>query len=95
MKKNVPDATKNIKTYTDLSQTTTHLVERILALVYATRSKVAIYLNTETTLLYWSIGDFINTELKQKNQIQYGKQILVTLSQELTQNIGKGFLIQH
>ena len=91
MKKNVPDATKNIKTYTDLSQTTTHLVERILALVYATRSKVAIYLNAETTLLYWSIGDFINTELKQKNQIQYGKQILVTLSQELTQNIGKGF----
>ncbi len=91
MKKNVPDATKNINTYTDLSQTTTHLVERILALVYATRSKVAIYLNAETTLLYWSIGDFINTELKQKNQIQYGKQILVTLSQELTQNIGKGF----
>jgi hypothetical protein len=32
-----------------------------------------------------------NFELKQKNQIQYGKQILITLSQELTQNMGKGF----
>lgn len=30
-----------------------------------------------------------NFELKQKNQIQYGKQILITMSQELIQNVGE------
>jgi predicted nuclease of restriction endonuclease-like (RecB) superfamily len=91
MHKNVPNTPKNTETNLDLSLTTNHLVEKIINLVYATRSKAAIYLNAETTLLYWSIGNYINIELKQKNQIQYGKQILVTLSQELTKKLGKGF----
>lgn len=91
MKKNIPNAPKNTETILDLSLTTNHLVEKIINLVYVTRSKVAIYLNAETTLLYWSIGNYINIELKQKNQITYGKQILVTLSQELTKKLGKGF----
>jgi predicted nuclease of restriction endonuclease-like (RecB) superfamily len=91
MSKNIPNTTKNTETNLDLSLTTTLLVEKIISLVYSTRSKVALYLNAETTLLYWSIGNYINLELKQKNQITYGKQILVTLSQELTQKLGKGF----
>ena len=42
-------------------------------------------------MLYWSIGFFIQTELKQKGEVTYGKQILVTLSQQLTERLGKGF----
>jgi hypothetical protein len=34
---------------------------------------------------------FIQTELKQKGEVTYGKQILVTLSQQLTERLGKGF----
>jgi hypothetical protein len=71
--------------------TSLQLFEKIVALVDQSRSKAAAFLNAETTWLYWSIGHYISTELKQKDQISYGKQILVTLSQQLTDRLGKGF----
>jgi predicted nuclease of restriction endonuclease-like (RecB) superfamily len=75
-----------------LIHTTSHLLfEKIVALVEQSRSKAAVFLNAETTWLYWSIGYYISTEIKQKGQISYGKQILVTLSQQLTDRLGKGF----
>lgn len=91
MKKGISKIDKVAKTNVQIEPTINHLVEKISALVYTARNKVAIYLNAETTLLYWSIGNYIGVELKQKNQIEYGKQILVTLSQQLTSNLGKGF----
>lgn len=75
----------------NITKTSNLLFENIVALVEKTRHKVALFLNTETTLLYWSIGFFIQTELKQKGEVTYGKQILVTLSQQLTERLGKGF----
>lgn len=75
----------------DLSQISSLLIEKIIALVENTRNKVAIYLNSETTTMYWFVDYYILSELKQKERIKYGKQILVTLSQELTQKLGKGF----
>lgn len=73
---------------------TSHILfENIVALVEKTRNKAAVFLNKETTLLYWSIGRFIQKELKQKGKINYGKQILVTLSQQLSwSHITKSFL---
>jgi predicted nuclease of restriction endonuclease-like (RecB) superfamily len=75
----------------DLSQISNPLIEKIITLVENTRNKVAVYLNSETTIMYWFIGYYIHSELKQKDKIEYGKQILVTLSQQLTQKLGKGF----
>ncbi len=67
------------------------LFNGIATLIEQAKNKVAVYLNTETTLLYWNIGRFLLQELKQKNKIVYGKQILVTLSQDLIEQFGKGF----
>lgn len=67
------------------------LLAEIYHLVDKARSRVAIYLNRETTLLYWTIGKHINENLKENEQATYGKQILATLSQELTAKYGKGF----
>lgn len=64
--------------------TTDTLFNGIVTLVNKARKKVAVFLNTETALLYWSVGYFIQTELKQKGHIGYGKQIIATLSQQLT-----------
>jgi predicted nuclease of restriction endonuclease-like (RecB) superfamily len=63
----------------------------VSTLIIQAKSKVAVYLNSESTLLYWSIGEFLSAELKQKGLLEYGKQILATLSQELTETFGKGF----
>ncbi len=75
----------------NLVQISTPLIEKITRLVENTRNKAAVYLNAETSIMYWQIGNYIESELKQKNKIKYGKQILATLSQELTQKLGKGF----
>ena len=68
----------------DLSQISNPLIEKIIALVENTRNKVAVYLNSETTIMYWFIGYYIHSEFKQKDKIKYGKQILATLSQQLS-----------
>ena len=67
------------------------LFEGITHLIDSTRKKVALNLNSETTFLYWGIGNYINTELKGKNKLSYGTKILATLSQQLTRAYGKGF----
>ncbi len=67
------------------------LFNEISKIIEQTKGKVAIYLNAQITLLYWNIGNYILKELKEKDLITYGKNILATLSQELTRKYGKGF----
>ncbi len=52
---------------------------------------VAFYINTEISRLYWSIGNYIVAEVHHETYAQYGRQILATLSQELTLKFGKGY----
>lgn len=75
----------------NINVTSNNLFKNIVVLVEKARTKAAVFLNSETTWLYWSIGLYISTELKQKGEITYGRQILVTLSQQLTTRLGKGF----
>ncbi len=60
------------------------LFNEISKIIEQAKGKAAVYLNAEITLLYWNIGNYILKELKEKDQIAYGKNILATLSQELT-----------
>src|SRR5690606_7229275 len=60
-------------------------------LIEAARTRVSIYVNSETTLLYWGIGDYLNREFVGKGRAEYGGQILATVSQELTSAYGKGY----
>jgi hypothetical protein len=50
-------------------------------IIEKSKQKAAFYLNTETTILYWSIGKYINDHLKVENRTKYGNKILATLSQ--------------
>ncbi len=60
------------------------LFDHIAEIIGRAQKKVAISLNTETTLLYWSIGNYINTDLKVTGQVTYGSRIIATLSQQLS-----------
>lgn len=42
-------------------------------------------------MLYWRIGRRINQEILKEGRAEYGKGILATLSQDLSQNYGNGF----
>ncbi|MDP3929980.1 MAG: DUF1016 N-terminal domain-containing protein [Bacteroidota bacterium] len=67
------------------------LLPGIIQLIEHAKQKTALFLNVETTLLYWNIGHFINDNLKQNNRLEYGGKILATLSQQLSTHYGKGY----
>ena len=69
----------------------TLIVHDIKQLILQSRQKVASTINAEITLLYWLVGKRINQEILKYNRAEYGKQIISNLSQQLTQEYGKGW----
>lgn len=63
----------------------------IKQLIESSRQRVAAAVNAEITMLYWNIGKHISQFLLNNKRAAYGKQILATLSQELTETYGKGW----
>lgn len=74
-----------------IEDTSNQLLLGIEKLIGQTGRNVAIYLNTEISRLYWSIGNHIITEMQYETYPQHGQQILATLSQRLTEKFGKGY----
>jgi hypothetical protein len=72
-----------------------NLLQSIVKLIDNTRKKVAVAVNSELTLLYWHIGKKINDDILQNKRADYGKNIIVELSKELTKIYGKGFSKQN
>ncbi|OFX27086.1 MAG: hypothetical protein A2033_11435 [Bacteroidetes bacterium GWA2_31_9] len=68
-----------------------NLLLSIVDLIDNARNKVALAVNSELTLLYWNIGKQINDEILKNNRADYGKKIILELSQELTNKYGVGF----
>ncbi|MGA9045428.1 PDDEXK nuclease domain-containing protein [Sulfuricurvum sp.] len=68
----------------------------IKALLHHARHHVINTINTTMTQTYWEIGQRIVQEEQQgASRAQYGKAILKTLSDELTQEFGKGFSVDN
>lgn len=75
----------------DIIQSSAGLVADVRSMIEQTREGVARTVNTGMTLLYWRIGKRIQIEVLQNQRAEYGKEILATLSQELTNDFGRGF----
>ncbi len=71
------------------------LFEEIRQLIDAAKQRAAIAVNAELTLLYWHIGKRIQTEVLQGVRAEYGKQVVHSLSQHLTQTYGRGWGERH
>jgi predicted nuclease of restriction endonuclease-like (RecB) superfamily len=70
------------------------LIQNIVALVRQSRTKVAITVNTELTLLYWQIGTHIKQSVLNDSRAEYGKHIVENISKNLTQEFGKGWSVK-
>jgi predicted nuclease of restriction endonuclease-like (RecB) superfamily len=68
-----------------------NLLQEIRQLIDSAKQRAAVAINTEITQLYWQIGKSIQTEILQNQRAEYGKQVIATLSQQLTQTHGKGW----
>ena len=74
-----------------LENHTDPLYDAISLLIETSKQKVAYTVNSEMTMLYWTIGKYINEFILQGERATYGKQIIVGLSQKLTQKYGSSF----
>ncbi|TYQ23836.1 DUF1016 domain-containing protein [Pseudanabaena sp. UWO311] len=83
--RNSPQTTPNIQEIAFV------LFIEIRQLIDAAKQRAAVAINSEITLLYWQVGEHIQTEILQGQRAQYGKQIIVSLSKLLTQAYGKGW----
>lgn len=63
----------------------------IKQLIDQSRQNVALAVNAEITILYWSVGKRINDEVLQNNRAEYGKQIVVLLARKLTEDYATGW----
>lgn len=68
-----------------------NLFSEVSALIEQSRSMVAVQANSTLTLLFWKIGQRINENVLQNKRADYGKQIVVTLSRQLTEKYGRNF----
>ena len=73
------------------SDPNTPLFTEIRDLIDNARQRAAVAVNAELTLLYWQVGHAIRTRVLQDQRAEYGKQVIVSLSKELTAAYGKGW----
>lgn len=57
-------------------------------LIEQSRHQVAAAVNAGMTLMYWHIGERINREILGGERAAYGKQVVATVSQQLTEEYG-------
>jgi len=60
-------------------------------LIEAAREQTARAVNSTLVSMYWQIGKRIREDVLQNQRAEYGKEIVSTLSKELTMEYGRGF----
>ena len=69
----------------------TNLLEDLRKMIDQAKRSVALVVNTHLTTLNWQMKCRNHTEILQEKRADYGKEIVATLSRELTKEYGTGF----
>ena len=67
------------------------LYKEISNLIEQSRRVIYTQASSTTILLFWQIGKRINNDILENKRADYGKQIVVTLSRQLTEKYGRSF----
>ena len=67
------------------------LFARVAEIIETRKSWAGAYANREVTLMYWEIGNYINSVVLGGERGEYGGRIVATLSQQLVRKYGNGF----
>lgn len=80
-------------TLSNMPQNSEHqaLADDIKQLIEAAKQRTIVKVNAELSLLYWHVGFRINEQILGGERTQYGKQVIVALSKQLTESFGKGW----
>ena len=64
------------------------LIGDIRSLIETARHNVAVAVNAGLTILYWQIGNRICQDILKEKRAEYGQEIVVMLSRQLTVEYG-------
>ena len=79
-----------------LEKNNAKMIEEITNLVNEVKSKLANEINKSIVYVYWNIGKIIvSNESEYNNRLEYGKEVLKGLSDELTKYLGKGYSVSN
>lgn len=67
------------------------LVSDLRELIQTARQTVARGINAALVILYWQVGRRIHQDILKSQRAEYGKEIVATLSAQLTPEFGDGF----
>lgn len=67
------------------------LYNDVCQIIDDTRTRIAVYVNSEVCLTNWHIGKRIKDDVLYNQRAAYGKQVLKHLSERLTERYGKGW----
>jgi predicted nuclease of restriction endonuclease-like (RecB) superfamily len=70
---------------------TDRLLADVRQLIESMRQGVARAVNASIVALYWHIGKRVRDDVLHQRRAEYGKQIVVTLSKQLTTEYGRGY----
>jgi predicted nuclease of restriction endonuclease-like (RecB) superfamily len=68
------------------------LYDRVVPIIEGAKNRVLKAINQEIVQTYWQIGkEIVEEEQDGKDRAEYGKALIETLSQQLTEQYGKGY----
>jgi len=71
------------------------LINKLVFLVDETKNQVISYTSSSLTTLFWQIGHIISVDILNNQRAEYGKQIVATLSRELTERFGRNYEVKN
>lgn len=90
MKPKLPVTVTTMPAHTDIADVQA-LVTDVRQLIDTSQAQLAGVVNSALTLLYWQIGQRINSEVLNGARAGYGDQIVLTLARQLEAEYGRGF----
>ena len=78
---------QNIKSMPESQQ----LYADVCYIIDDTRTRVAVYVNSEVCMTNWRIGTRIKEDVLYNKRAEYGKQVIKNLAAQLTERYGKGW----
>ncbi len=68
-----------------------NILEDLILIIKKTQTQVVVQANSSLTIMFWQVGKRIRSEILENSRAEYGKQIVVSLSRELTTSFGTSF----
>jgi len=77
--------------FMEIEKSSILLINDLVALIEKGKNQLAYAANATMTLTYWNVGKRINSEILDNQRAEYGKQIVVSVSRQLSIEYGRSF----